>query len=103
MPEIVDLEVIEQNGTEDITPFLHSFRSSLMRDAGNISEIVTGVHGVYRDHMLMTDSGSWPVHFKKREWIPPNGTRINIKRAQIGYYKKRKELVVWARKDFETE
>ena len=101
MPQITDLAVIADKGSVDLRAYLHPFRPSMMRTEEGISRIVGGIEGVYRGHRLHTAGSAWPIYFKKRRWIPPEGSRIMIKRAQIGYYKNHKELVVWDRRDFE--
>ena len=100
LPEITDLTVVTDKGSVDLRAYLPPFRPSMMQGKEGLSHIVVGIEGVYRGQRLHAGASAWPIYFRKKRWIPPDGSRIMIKRAQIGYYKNHKELVVWDRRDF---
>ncbi len=102
MPEITDLEIIRSKGRGSLAPFVLPFDPDLFRRKGVVSKVLSDVEGIYRHGMLYVGKSAVPIHFKKRKWIPAEGAKIMIKRAQIGYYKNHKELVVWDRRDYES-
>jgi endonuclease/exonuclease/phosphatase family metal-dependent hydrolase len=102
MPEITDLEPLKDLGRVDPTPYIQVFRPEMMEEPAFRYEVVRDLEGVYRQGRLRMGELSWPIHFRSRRWRPKEGSRLRIKRAQIGYYKGHPELVIWDRKDFET-
>ena len=101
MPELTDLEISSPGKKVDTAPYLLSFSPELFEGRGGISHVVRDLEGIYRKGNLTVEGASVPIHFKKRRWRPPEGSRLMIKRAQIGYYKNHKELVIWDRRDFD--
>jgi hypothetical protein len=85
----------------DLTPYIRPFRPEMMKDPASRYRIVRELRGLYRHRHLMAGGIEWPIHFHRRHWQPKEGSRLRIKRAQIGYYKGHPELVIWDRNDFE--
>ncbi len=102
MPEITDLEVLQERGGVATDAFVSPFDPSMMERPADRYRIVRDIRGRYRHRRLIVGGRELRIHFKKRRWIPDEGEKIRIKRAQIGYYKGHSELVVWDRNDFET-
>ena len=101
MPEITDLEVEKAGGRREISPFVPRFEPRMMEENFRASQVVREIRGVYRRHHIVINGRAIPLHFKKRAGRPKEGAFLRIKRAQIGYYKKQRELVIWDRSDFE--
>jgi exonuclease III len=102
MPEITDLEVLAATGRIEPQRYIPKFRVEMMEDPAMLYGVVRDLRGRYRNGRLMIGGRAIPIHFKQRRRKPPEGAELRIKRAQIGYYKDHKELVVWDRSDFET-
>ncbi|WP_457605858.1 endonuclease/exonuclease/phosphatase family protein [Nitratifractor sp.] len=101
MPELTDLEIVKAKGRVPTDPFISTYRKEMIGGKEGVSRIVKDLEGIYRQGRLETAEGAVPVYFKGKRWRPKEGSRLKIKRAQIGYYKDHKELVVWDRRDFE--
>ena len=102
MPEITDLEVLQVRKRIATDVFISPFDPSMMERFADRYRIVRDIRGRYHHRRLIVGGRELRIHFKKRRWIPAEGEKIRIKRAQIGYYKGHSELVVWDRNDFET-
>jgi len=102
MPEITDLEILQERGQVGTDAFVSPFDPSMMERSADRYRIVRDIRGLYRHRRLVVAGRELRIHFKKRRWIPAEGEKIRIKRAQIGYYKGHSELVVWDRNDLET-
>ena len=102
MPEITDLEILQERGQVSTDAFVSPFNPSMMERSADRYRIVRDIRGHYRHRRLIVAGKELRIHFKKRRWTPAEGEKIRIKRAQIGYYKGHSELVVWDRNDFET-
>ncbi|ADV45994.1 endonuclease/exonuclease/phosphatase family protein [Nitratifractor salsuginis] len=102
LPEIVDLEPLKDLGRVDLAPYIPAFRPEMMNDPAARFRVVRDLEGIYRHRQLWVRQHAWPIHFRSRRWKPKEGSRLRIKRAQIGYYKGHPELVIWDRNDFET-
>ncbi|WP_456433742.1 endonuclease/exonuclease/phosphatase family protein [Nitratifractor sp.] len=103
LPEITDLQIVREVGTDDPGRYIHPLTPKIFHDPGSLSWTVGGVTGRYNRKELIIGATRYPIHFKKRRWIPPEGSRIRILRSQIGRYRNRRELVIWDRNDFATQ
>ncbi|WP_456391657.1 endonuclease/exonuclease/phosphatase family protein [Nitratifractor sp.] len=101
MPEITDLEVEHSGKKQDILPFLPPFDPRMMDEDRWLYHVVREIHGRYYRGKILVDGTAIAIHFKKRARRPKEGELLRIKRAQIGYYKDHKELVVWDRSDYQ--
>ena len=102
LDELVDITVREDFGVIDTTHYLQPFTPALMQQKRYVNEVVVNIEGVYRKKMLVMGGIEMPLYFKKGVKRPKVGSRIRIKRAQIGYYKNYNELVVWDTKDYQV-
>jgi len=102
LDELVDITVREDLGMIDTTRYLQPFRAMMMQQKRYVNEVVGDLEGVYRKKMLVMGDVEMPLYFKKGVKRPKVGSRIRIKRAQIGYYKTYNELVVWETKDYQV-
>ena len=101
MPEITDLEILNSLGSGNTDAYVLPFDPWMLERPKFRYRIVRSAEGIYRRRRLHIDGQVLRIHFKKRRWIPAEGEKIRIKRAQIGYYKGHSELVIWDRNDFE--
>lgn len=65
------------------------------------NEVIKGITGIYKNHFLYLDDKKIPIYFKKKKLAPPNGSRLKIHYAHLGYYK-RLQVVIYSKKDFEV-
>ncbi len=93
LKEITDMVVLRERGNVDTA--LYGATLSNLRQ----NEIVQNITGTYKRGYLYTQSRKIPIYFKNRKLTPPEGSRLKIAVAHIGYYK-RIQLVVYSRKDF---
>ncbi|MDM5271166.1 endonuclease/exonuclease/phosphatase family protein [Sulfurovum sp. zt1-1] len=63
------------------------------------NEIFKSLTGVYKDGYFYASGRKIPIHFKKRKQTPPNGAKLKIAYAHLGYYKNL-QLVVYSPNDF---
>jgi hypothetical protein len=64
------------------------------------NEVVREIEGVYKHGKLYTGDKKIPIYFKNRNITPPNGSKLKIHYAHLGYYKKL-QLVIYRKRDFE--
>jgi len=63
------------------------------------NEVAKNLTGIYRNGMIYIEGKNIPIHFKKKELIPKNGSRLKIHYAHVGYYNTL-QLVVYSKTDF---
>ncbi|MFC2073365.1 hypothetical protein ACFLRS_00755, partial [Campylobacterota bacterium] len=64
------------------------------------NEVIKDISGIYKNRLLYVNDKKIPIYFKKKKLIPPNGSRLKIHYAHLGYYKKL-QLVIYSKKYFE--
>jgi hypothetical protein len=63
------------------------------------NEVMTEIVGIYNNKKLQLGAKVLPIYFKKKSLIPPNGSKLKIHYAHLGYYKQL-QLVIYSKKDF---
>lgn len=103
--EILDLDILKKSKTVDSEKFIAPFSPNLMDESrSNIGDIVKNIQGVYRDHYLYIDNAKYRIFVKqKRKGLLKKGSHLSIAKAQIGYYKGEKELIIYSLKDIKKE
>jgi endonuclease/exonuclease/phosphatase family metal-dependent hydrolase len=100
LDELVDIAVEQERGAVEIAPYLQTFAPEMMQEKRFVNEVVRGIEGRYQKREIIVAGTAVPLYFKKGVKRPKEGSRIRIKRAQIGYYKNHNELVVWDQNDY---
>jgi len=100
LDELVDIAVEQKYGKLDPVPYILPFVPEMMAQKRYVNEVVQGIQGHYRGGKLIVEGKPMALYFKKGVKRPPEGSRIRITRAQIGYYKDHNELVVWDQQDY---
>ncbi len=96
LKEITDAVPLRRLGNISLSPYYALFESiEKLRQ----NEVIRNVVGIYRNGKLFTKKGAIPLYFKNRALKPPEGSRLKLYYAHVGYYK-RLQLVVYNRKDF---
>ncbi len=105
LEEITDLDIVANKKTVDINDYIPTFSSTLMRsDLNNIGEIVKEIHGIYKDRYIRVGAKRYRLFVKqKRKGLLTKNSHLYIKKAQIGYYKGEKELIVYSLQDIVKE
>ena len=93
LKEITAMVKLKEEGKVQLSPYYGSLKN--MRQ----NEVVCDITGTYRRGYFYTQGEKIPLYFKNRSLTPPNGSKLKIAYAHIGYYK-RLQLVVYSRKDF---
>jgi hypothetical protein len=86
--------VLKERGKTD----LEEYYATLSTERQN--EVLRGLTGIYRNRKFYVDGRKIPIYFKNRNITPPNGSKLKIDYAHLGYYKKL-QLVIYRKKDFE--
>lgn len=101
LKEITHAYKLEDKGLVDREKYMLSderFTSKKLRQ----NEVIKNLSGVYKNHFLYLKDKKIPIYFKKRKLTPPNGSRLKIHYAHLGYYKKM-QIVIYSKKDFEID
>jgi len=94
LKEITSLVKRKEKGQADLTPYYQPL--SIQRQ----NEVIRNIEGVYKKRHLFINGKRIPLYFKNRKLTPPNGSKLKIHYAHLGYYKKL-QLVIYSKKDFE--
>ncbi len=94
LKEITSMVRLKERGEVDLSAYYASFDHELRQN-----EVLHDLVGIYRKGYFYTGGKKIPLYFKNRRIRPQNGTKLKIAIAHIGYYKRR-QLVVYRRKDF---
>ncbi len=104
LEEITDLDIVAKKGTININKYIPKFDASIMENKKSIGQIVSDIRGVYKDRYIEVDGKRYRLFVKKKQkGLLKNGSLLQIKKAQIGYYKGEKELIVYSLKDINKE
>ncbi|NPA27693.1 MAG: hypothetical protein GXN91_01405 [Epsilonproteobacteria bacterium] len=103
LDEITDLEVVKKRGRINVDKFIKNFKLSMLKEK-NIGEIVKNIRGEYKRGYLKIGNRKVKLYVKeKKRGLLRSGNKLIIKRAQIGYYKGKLELIVHSLKDIKKE
>ena len=99
LKEITHAYKLKDKGSTDREKYMlsiDSFVSTKMQQ----NEVLQNISGVYKNKFLYIEDKKIPIYFKKKKLTPPNGSRLKIHYAHLGYYKKI-QIVIYSKKDFE--
>ncbi len=94
LKEITALVKHKEKGKIDLEPYYQSI------DIQRQNEVLRELIAVYKKRHLIINGQKIPVYFKNKKLTPPNGAKLKIHYAHLGYYKKL-QLVIYSKKDFE--
>ncbi len=98
LKEITDVIKLEEKGKVNLDAYYYSARE-LTQSNLKQNEVIYGLSGIYRNKKFIMEGKEFPIYFKKKKDTPPNGARLKIDYAHLGYYKKL-QLVIYSHKDF---
>ena len=105
LDEILDLDILKDVAKIGVNSYIKAFKPYMMRDnLEYIGDIVKNIRGIYSNGYIKVNGKDYKLYIKQknRRWLK-NGSYLYIKKAQIGYYKGEKELVVYSLKDIIKE
>jgi endonuclease/exonuclease/phosphatase family metal-dependent hydrolase len=100
LKELTHVYVLKEKGRTDPHDYILTRKDFLKKIAYRQNEIIEGLMGTYKNRYFYAEGRKIPIYFKKKKSTPPNGSRIKIHYALLGYYKKL-QLVVYSKKYFE--
>jgi endonuclease/exonuclease/phosphatase family metal-dependent hydrolase len=95
LKEIISAYNIKKYGKVSLKKFYKKSFDNLKQN-----EVISKVVGIYKNKKIYINGKDIPIYFKKKKFTPPNGTKLKIHYAHLGYYKQL-QLVIHSRKDFE--
>jgi endonuclease/exonuclease/phosphatase family metal-dependent hydrolase len=101
LKEITHAYKIKEKGVVDRESYMLSSEAVTMKNVQQ-NEVLKNVSGIYKNRFLYLEDKRIPIYFKKRKLTPPNGSRLKIHYAHLGYYKKM-QIVIYSKKDFEIK
>ena len=101
--EITNFKIAKVKGAINPNSLIEPFDITKL-DSYKIGDIVSNIRGVYKDRYLKINGKEVRLFSKvKRRGLFKKGSKLFIKKAQIGYYKGEKELIVYSLKDIVKE
>lgn len=99
LKEITHAYLLKEKAETDISPYLLTQGDLSKPIATRQNELLKSLTGIYREGYFYVSGRKIPIYFKKRNSTPPNGSKLKIAYAHLGYYKNL-QLVVYSPKDF---
>jgi len=101
LKELTHVYVLKEKGEEDISPYLLQHADVLKKISYRQNEVFSDLVGIYKNRHFYVEGRKIPIYFKNKKSTPPNGAKLKIHNALLGYYKKL-QLVVYTKKDFKV-
>ncbi len=99
LKELTHVYVLQDKGEENTSDYFLKQRDLSDKIVSRQNEVVKDIVGVYKNKHLYVEGWKIPIYFKKKKSTPPNGVKLKIHNALLGYYKKL-QLVIYGTKDF---
>ncbi|GIU00743.1 hypothetical protein TSL6_12490 [Sulfurovum sp. TSL6] len=100
LKEVTHVYILKSLGQGDISAYLLNQRDLAKKISYRQNEVITNLKGIYKNKHFYVEGRKIPIYFKNKKGMPPNGAKLKIHNALLGYYKKL-QLVVYSKKDFE--
>jgi hypothetical protein len=101
--EILDLDIKKELDKINISKYIKKFNILEFKNY-RVGDIVKDIKGVYKEHYLYINNSKIRLFVKqKRKGLLRKNNKLYIKKAQIGYYKGEKELIIYSSKDIQKE
>ncbi|MEA3433958.1 MAG: endonuclease/exonuclease/phosphatase family protein, partial [Campylobacterota bacterium] len=97
LKEVTDVIKLKEKGKVSLESYYHSSKE-LDPSRLKQNEVIRNLTGVYRNKKFIIEGKEFPIYFKKKKDTPPNGAKLKIHYAHLGYYKKL-QLVIYSHKD----
>lgn len=103
LKEVDKFEIKKINGKVETYKTLYLDANSIeLFDLKYQNEIITNLKGVYKNRKLYFGNKSIKVYFKEKSHIPKDGSKLYIKKAQLGYYKSQVQIIIHDKSDIDV-
>ncbi len=99
LKELTHVYVLKEKGEENISKYLLKQSDLSKKISTRQNEVIIDLVGMYKNRHFYVDGRKIPIYFKKKKSTPPNGAKLKIDNALLGYYKKL-QLVIYSTKNF---
>ena len=99
LKEVTHAYSMAEKGEVDISPYILKSYDFSKKIAYRQNEVIQYITGTVKKKYFYAQGRKIPIYFKKKKSTPPNGAKLKIHNALLGYYKKL-QLVVYSQKDF---
>lgn len=99
LKELTHVYVLKDKGEEDISKYILGVSDLSKQISHRQNEVIKDIIGVVKNRYFYTEGRKIHIYFKKKKSTTPNGSKLKIHYALLGYYKKL-QLVVYSSKDF---
>lgn len=95
LKELTHVYVLKEKGRSDTDIYRLKQEDFSKKIAYRQNEVIQDLVGTYKNKHFYAEGRKIPIYFKKKKSTPPNGSKIKIAYALLGYYKKL-QLVVYS-------
>ena len=95
LKELTHVYVLKEKNKVDPYTYILKQEDFSKKVAYRQNEVIKDLVGTYKNRHFYTEGREIPIYFKKKKITPPNGSKIKIDYALLGYYKKL-QLVVYS-------
>jgi len=99
LKEVTHIVILKEKREGDISKYLLKQTDMDKEISYRQNEVVSNLEGIVKNRYFYMEGRKIPIYFKKKKSTPPNGAKLKIHFALLGYYK-RLQLVVYDPKDF---
>ncbi len=99
LKELTHVYVLREKEEEKVSKFMLGASDLSKEISYRQNEVVRELVGTVKNGHFYTEGRKIPIYFKKKKSTPPNGSKLKIDYALLGYYK-RLQLVVPSTSDF---
>lgn len=100
LKEITKLSINKTKNSDTIDSYFIDSSQWLLDKAKRQNEIVKNIIGYYRNGVFESEGRVVSIYFKNKNTRPPNGTKLKLLYAHLGYYNGL-QLVIYHTNDFE--
>ena len=101
--EITNFKIVKKRKNIKADDFIEKFNINRFKEY-KIGDIVSNIRGIYKNRYLYINGVKIKLFSKvKKRGLFKKNSKLYIKKAQIGYYKGEKELIVYSLKDIVKE
>jgi len=103
LKEVSDFDIEKENGKiNDYEKLFIDGNTVNLFDLKYQNEIITNLYGTYKKSYFYFNNKKIKIYFKKGLSIPKDGDIIQIKKAQLGYYKSQVQLIIHNKSDIDV-
>ena len=95
LKELTHVYIVKEKGRADSSMYRLKQKDFSKKIAYRQNEMIEELVGTYKNRHFYAEGRKIPIYFKKKKSTPPNGSKIKIDYALLGYYKKL-QLVVYS-------